>query len=99
MSAESDKLLAGSVEALARHVATLYSRCDALSAMVLVLAQQSGADLAAVRKELRVIEATALQKRLEALEQIDPLGASILDTRDNLEDVDLDLLKHLRKRP
>jgi hypothetical protein len=96
MSTEQNELIGEIVDATTRHIVQLQARCDALAALVLVLGKQLGAEPEKLREALGTVQATAYHKRLETLEDQSPTSAARLDQREDLSNVDWDLLKHLR---
>lgn len=78
------------------HNIRLQARVDALTALVTLLARNAGAAPEAVNKTLRNVEAAALQKRLEAVENQSPELAAEIDPRGDMPDIDLSLLERLK---
>ena len=100
MSKEANGSIDEVIDALSTRVLELHARCDALSALVLLLAQKQGAKPEEVQKTLEKVRATSLQKRLEGIEKGHPGWAATLDDRDQDEIglVDLNLLSHLHSK-
>jgi hypothetical protein len=64
--------------------------------MVKMLALQEGVESAAFDKELEAVTGIALQKRLEALEDLAPGVAARIDRRPDMPALDPDLLDGLK---
>ena len=81
--------------ALISHIVSLQARCDALNAMVEVLASREKIPLAQFREKMKEIYVTSYQKRLEPIEDSDPAAAAKIDQRGDMPALDPDLLKDL----
>lgn len=80
------------VEGQAFQILTLQARCDALAAVVRMLAGRLGADTAKFPEGLEIIVETCRQLRLEKVEDRSPTLAARLDQRGPFVQLDPDLL-------
>jgi hypothetical protein len=58
-----------------------------------------GTDRKGIQEVLETVRATALQKRLEKVEDHSPLLATRLDGRDDVSQIDIELLKKMHLDP
>ena len=98
MSKESSGPDAKTAEEWVSHIVALQARCDALEAVIVLLAKHHGVKSENAYALLETIRATSHQKRLETIEDRSPSMAAKIDRRIDISVIDPDLLKSLHFR-
>ena len=80
---------------LTRKVMALQARCDALDAVVEVMALKLGSTRQKFLEGRKRVCAAALQKRLETVEAVDPSAACSIDDRTDSVPLDMNILRGL----
>jgi hypothetical protein len=77
--------------ALVAQIVALQARVDGLTSLVEILALQAGSDREKFRKALKTVTDSAHQTRLARLEDQSPRAAAMVDRREDIAGLDLDL--------
>jgi hypothetical protein len=95
---ERDELILKNAQILHRTLADtieLAARIDGLEVLLASLGSHVGIDPNELVSKLRKVQATVHQKRLQMIEELNPLSAALLDTRSEMPPIDEELLRQM----
>jgi hypothetical protein len=81
--------------ALVSQIVALQARVDGLQALVEILALNAGSDRQKVKATLKTVTESSHQVRLDRIEDLSPTAAALIDQREDIDELDLDLIDEL----